>query len=82
MKKKTNKQATYDQAVDYAEFQLKGLRLDFDKKAKDFCYIIQNGGGILNIHILDTLRDMLWLYTAIHTHTYALETLKCRFFGR
>jgi len=50
------------------EERAKTFRKRFDAEAENFMWIIKHGGGMDNIHILQTIRNLhtLYLETAAH----------------
>lgn len=67
---------TVDYSVKFLEFKLKGLELEYDKFSKAYASYVGAGVGLTNIHVLDTLRTLTFLYNDIAAHRHALRSLK------
>lgn len=65
-----------DYSVGFLEFKLKNLEIKYEKYSKDYAYYVEGGVGLTNIHVLDTLRTLTFLYTDIAAHRDALNSLK------
>lgn len=63
-------------SVDWLEYKIKGLEADYNKLAKQFKWYVDNDVALTNIHVLDTLRGLTFLYTDIAAHKDALRSLK------
>lgn len=74
--KPREKRITYDESVSFLKYRLDNLKKDFEKKSEEFIWQTQHGGGINNIHMLYTIRDLNSLYTNIAAHVDALRSLK------
>lgn len=61
---------------DWAKIRLESLERLFKEKSDQFIWQTQQGGGIKNIHMLDTIRDLQMLYLQIAAHHDALRSLK------
>lgn len=72
---KSKKKITLEQAVSFTTYRKESLEREFDEAAKNFTWMMQNGGGIKNIHMLDVIRKMNFLYTQIAAHYDALRSL-------
>jgi hypothetical protein len=70
------KKVTYDEAVSFTKFRLDGLERQFKETSDRFIWQTQQGGGINNIHMLDTIRALQFLYLEIAAHRDALRSLK------
>lgn len=75
MKIKKTKAELYTDAVDFAKFRLDCLTRQFKTTSERFIWQTQQGGGISNIHMLDTIRELNVLYTDIAVHRDALRSL-------
>lgn len=73
------KKVTYDEALSFIKFRLDGLERQFKETSDRFIWQTQQGGGINNIHILDTIRALNFLYTEIAAHRDVLRSLKVEF---
>ena len=49
----------------------KQTETQFNAKAEEFSYIMQNAGGVSNPRILDIIRDLNWLYNKLAAYTLA-----------
>jgi hypothetical protein len=67
---------TLDYSVGFLEFKLQGLEMKYAEYAKNFAMYVDTGVGLTNIHVLDTLRSLTFLYTDIAAHRDALRSLK------
>jgi hypothetical protein len=74
--KPTEKKVTYDESVSFLKYRLDTLKKEFEEKSREFIWQTQHGGGIQNIHMLHTIRDLNFLYTDIAAHIDALRSLK------
>ena len=57
----------------YLSRQLASLESQFDQKAKDLVNQLTYGGGLENIHLLGTIRDLEFLYLMIASHRAAVR---------
>lgn len=73
------KKATYDEALSFVKFRLDSLERQFKETSDRFIWQIQQGGGINNIHMLDTIRALNFLYAEIAAHRDALRSMKVEF---
>lgn len=67
---------TLDYSVKFLEFKIQGLEMKYAEYAKNFAMYVEAGVGLTNIHVLDTLRSLTFLYTDIAAHRDALHSLK------
>lgn len=72
---KSKKKITYEQAVSFTKYRKEVLEAQFNENAKQFSWIMEHGGGMKNIHMLDIIRRLNFLYTDIAAHTDALRAL-------
>lgn len=63
-------------SADWLEFKIKGLEEKYQKLAEQYTYFVKHGVALTNIHVLDTLRGLTFLYTDIAAHKDALRSLK------
>ena len=54
----------------------KNAEKEFNAKADEFVHIMKNGGGVYNIHMLDSIRDLQWLYNKLAAYTLAEKEIK------
>lgn len=54
----------------------KNAENEFNAKANEFMFLMKNGGGVHNIHMLDNIRDLLWLYNKLAAYTLAEREIK------
>ena len=73
---RSKKKVTYEQSVSFIKYRLEGLERQFKEMSDKFIWQTQQGGGIQNIHMLDTIRALNFLYTDIAAHRDALRSLK------
>lgn len=69
------KKIKLEQAVSFTTFRLETLQNQFKDASTRFVWQSQQGGGIHNIHMLDTIRELNSLYTQIAAHLDALRSL-------
>lgn len=48
----------------------------FEEKSKELTYVIQFGGGIENLHMMDLLKDLQWLYLKAASLKMAANEIK------
>ncbi len=60
----------------WCEIQRDACFRDFDNAARDFIWQYQEGGGIRNIHMGDTLRTLQWKYTQGAAMVSAVQALE------
>lgn len=73
---KKSKKVTYDEAVSHIQNRLESLERRFKETSDNFIWQTQQGGGINNIHMMDTINSLKFLYTDIAAHRDALRSLK------
>ncbi len=54
----------------------KNAEKEFNTKADEFTHLMQKGGGVYNIGMLDTIRDLQWLYNKLAAYTLAEREIK------
>jgi hypothetical protein len=67
---------TIEFSTSWLEFRIQQLEAEYDKYAQQYAYFVKEGIAIKNIHVLDTLRSLTFLYTDIAAHKDALRSLK------
>jgi hypothetical protein len=72
------KKVTYKEAVSFTQFRLERLENQFKEASDKFIWQTQQGGGIDNIHMLDTIRALNNLYLDIAAHRDALRSLQVK----
>ncbi len=70
------KKPTLNQRISFTKFRLECLEKEFEEASKNFIWQTQQGGGLKNIHMLDTIRRLNFLYTDIAAHRDALRSLE------
>jgi len=65
-----------DFSVGWLKHQIEYLEGKYNEKARDYAYYVSQGVALTNIHVLDTLRTLTFLYTDIAAHRHALNSLK------
>jgi hypothetical protein len=70
MNKESNKSESW------VEAQAKHQEEAFNKLSKDLIWQLTIGGGISNVHILDTLRQLEWLYLTCAAYRAAAKDAK------
>jgi hypothetical protein len=63
-------------SVSWLEYKIKSLETQYNELAGNYAYYVKIGVGLTNIHVLDTLRSLAFLYTDIAAHRDALRSLK------
>jgi flagellar biosynthesis chaperone FliJ len=66
-------------SANWLEYKIKGLEEEYNKLAQQYAYFVKEGIALKNIHVLDTLRSLTFLYTDIAAHKHALRSLKTEF---
>ena len=67
---------TVEFSADWLEYKIRGLEEQYNKLAEQYAYFVKHGIALTNIHVLDTLRGLTFLYTDIAAHKDALRSLK------
>jgi hypothetical protein len=75
---RSKKKTSYDSALSFTKYRLNNLEKEFEEASKNFIWQIQQGGGWKNIHMLDTIRKLNFLYTNIAAHHDALRSLEVK----
>lgn len=73
---RSKKKTSYDSALAFTKYRLGVLEKEFEEASKNFIWQTQQGGGIKNIHMLDTIRRLNFLYTDIAAHYDAIRSLE------
>jgi hypothetical protein len=69
------KKVKLEQTVSFTKYRLERLEAQFKEVSERFIWQTQHGGGINNIHMLDSIRQLNFLYTNIAAHHDALRSL-------
>lgn len=70
---------TMEFSASWLEYKIKGLEADYNKLSKEYAHCVNQGVGLYAIGILDTLRNLAFLYSDIAAHKHALQSLKTEF---
>lgn len=74
--KKLRRKPTLKQAISFTQFRKDCLEKEFEECSKRLIWQLTEGGGMKNIHILHTIRELDSLYRDIGSHNDALRSLK------
>jgi hypothetical protein len=67
---------TLKQAISFTQFRKECLEKEFEECSKRLIWQLTQGGGLKNIHILNTIRELDSLYRDVAVHSDALRSLK------
>jgi hypothetical protein len=67
---------TVEFSASWLEYRIENLEGQYNKLAANYAHYVKIGVGLTNIHVLDTLRSLAFLYTDIAAHKDALRSLK------
>lgn len=73
-----SKKVKYEEAVSFTKYRLESLERQFKEASDKFVWQTQQGGGIKNIHMSETIRTLNFLYTDIAAHYDALRSLEVK----
>ena len=68
-----------DFSVSWLKQQVERMEKEYDILARNYSSLVVDGYGLKNIHVLDMLRQLQFLYTTIAAHKAALLSLKVEF---
>jgi hypothetical protein len=54
----------------------KNAEKEFNAKAENFITIMQHGGGVKNLHMLEAIQDLQWLYNKLGAYTLAEKEIQ------
>lgn len=70
---------TVEFSASWLEYKIGELEAQYDKLSKEYAHCVSIGVGLNALGILDTLRNLAFLYTDIAAHKHALQSLKTEF---
>ena len=67
---------TVEFSASWLEYKIGELEREYDELSKQYAHCVSIGVGLKAIGILDTLRNLAFLYSDIAAHKHALRSLK------
>lgn len=67
---------TVEFSASFLEFRIEGMIREYNTLADNYAHYVKIGVALTNIHVLDTLRQLTFLYSDIAAHKHALRSLK------
>ena len=65
-----------DFSVGWMKIKIEQLEREYKEVSENYVWMVQQGVGLTNIHVLDSLRRLTYLYTTIAAHHDAIRSLK------
>lgn len=65
-----------DSSVGWLKIRIEQMETEYNAVSRNYASMVTDGYGLTNIHVLDMLRQLQFLYTTLAAHHAALRSLK------